>query len=79
MIDFRNKDVIVVELKKTVSSKSVNSVLQRKLFIYIMKNQHFLNISVALQVMKKGKRKRGVKKKLKKNKFAVREQLADPT
>lgn len=32
MIDFRNKDVIVVELKKTVSSKSVNSVLQRKLF-----------------------------------------------
>ena len=33
MIDFRNKDVIVVELKKTVSSKSVNSVLQRKLFI----------------------------------------------
>ena len=57
MIHFRNKDVIVVELKKTVSSKSVNSVLQRKLFIYIMKNQHFLNISVALQVMKKGKHK----------------------
>ena len=41
MIHFRNKDVIVVELKKTVSSKSVNSVLQRKLFIYIMKNQLF--------------------------------------
>lgn len=57
MIDLRNKDVIVVGLKKTVSSKSVNSVLQRKLFIYIMKNQHFLNISVVLQVMKKGKHK----------------------
>ena len=57
MIDFRNKDVIVVELKKTVSSKSVNYVLQRKLFIYIMKNQLFLNISVALQVMKKGQHK----------------------
>ena len=56
-MDFRNKDVIVVELKKTVSSKSVNSVLPRKLFIYIMKNQHCLNISVALQVMKKGKHK----------------------
>ena len=57
MVDFRNKDVIVVELKKTVSSKSVNPVLQRKFFIYIMESQHFLNISVALQVMKKGKHK----------------------
>ena len=56
MIDFRNKDVIVVELKKTVSSKSVNSVLQRKLHLYYEKST-FLNISVALQVMKKGKHK----------------------
>lgn len=56
MIDFRNKDVIVVELKKNCIIKISKFRLAKKT-LYIMKNQHFLNISVALQVMKKGKHK----------------------
>ena len=78
MIDFRNKDVIVVELKKTVSSKSVNSVLQRKLHLYYEKSTFSKYFSGVAGYEKRKTQREGLKRNWK-NKFAVREQLADPT